>query len=121
MFGMSGKQTQEAATVMEAIGEEWRALVAGREGFLVGRKRAGLLRHAVVWGEMDRMVCLSSSGIIFGLWRLHLRTMADFKWDSRSMLIMLCIYDMQNRRESIGPTITRYILTLRMVRSGWTQ
>ncbi|KAH9224004.1 thioesterase-like superfamily-domain-containing protein [Leptodontidium sp. 2 PMI_412] len=55
MFGMSGKQTQEAATVMKAIGEEWRALVAGREGFLVGRKRAGLLRHPVVWGEMDRM------------------------------------------------------------------
>ncbi|KAH7395830.1 thioesterase-like superfamily-domain-containing protein [Cadophora sp. MPI-SDFR-AT-0126] len=55
MFGMSGDQTQEAATVMKAIGEEWRALVAGREGFLVGRKRAGLLRQAVVWGEMDRM------------------------------------------------------------------
>ncbi|KAL2074193.1 hypothetical protein VTL71DRAFT_7971 [Oculimacula yallundae] len=55
MFGMSEKQTQEAATVAKAIGEEWRALVAGREGFLVGRKRAGLLRHAVVWGEMDRM------------------------------------------------------------------
>lgn len=58
MFGMSKDQTNEAATVMKAIGEEWRALVAGREGFLVGRKRAGLLRQAVVWGEMDRMVGL---------------------------------------------------------------
>lgn len=67
MFGMSKEQTKEAATVMKAIGAEWRALVAGREGFLVGRKRAGLLRQAVVWGEMDRMVCSSL------LWETHMR------------------------------------------------
>jgi hypothetical protein len=41
--------------VLKILGEEWRDLVAGREGFLVGRKRAGLLRHKVVWGEMDCM------------------------------------------------------------------
>lgn len=42
---------------MRALGEEWRDLVAGREGFLVDRRRAGLLRHKVVWGDMDTMVC----------------------------------------------------------------
>ncbi|EKD21092.1 hypothetical protein MBM_00205 [Drepanopeziza brunnea f. sp. 'multigermtubi' MB_m1] len=55
MFGMSPQQTRRAATVLKAVGGEWRDLVAGREGFLVGRKRAGLLRQGVVWGEMDRM------------------------------------------------------------------
>ncbi|CAL3965065.1 unnamed protein product [Diplocarpon coronariae] len=55
MFGMSAEQTKHAGSVLKAVGEEWRHLVAGREGFLVGRKRAGLLRQSVVWGEMDRM------------------------------------------------------------------
>jgi hypothetical protein len=41
---------------LKALGEEWRELVAGREGFLVDKKRAGLLRQKVVWGEMDCMV-----------------------------------------------------------------
>lgn len=41
---------------MRALGEEWRELVAGREGFLTGPKRAGILRRRVVWGEMDTMV-----------------------------------------------------------------
>jgi hypothetical protein len=35
---------------------EWRGLVAGREGFLVDGRRAGVLRQRVVWGEMDSMV-----------------------------------------------------------------
>ncbi|PBP24358.1 hypothetical protein BUE80_DR004688 [Diplocarpon rosae] len=56
MLGMSVEQTKMAGSVLKAVGEEWRHLVAGQEGFLVGRKRAGLLRQNVVWGEMDRMV-----------------------------------------------------------------
>ncbi|PBP29001.1 hypothetical protein BUE80_DR000058 [Diplocarpon rosae] len=52
---MSAEQTIMAGSVLKAVGEEWRHLVAGQEGFLVGRKRAGLLRQNVVWGEMDRM------------------------------------------------------------------
>jgi len=44
--------------VLKVLAEEWRDLVAGREGFLVDGKRAGLLRQGVVWGEMDCMVCL---------------------------------------------------------------
>ncbi|KUJ10964.1 uncharacterized protein LY89DRAFT_596128 [Mollisia scopiformis] len=55
MFGMDKEQTGQAAAVCKILGEDWRNLVAGREGFLVDRKRAGLLRQEVVWGEMDSM------------------------------------------------------------------
>ena len=55
---MNTGQTRTAAGVLKTLGEDWRELVAGREGFLVGRQRAGLLRHKVVWGEMDCMVCV---------------------------------------------------------------
>jgi hypothetical protein len=58
IFGIDAQQTQRAGTVLRALGEEWRDLVAGREGFLTDRKRAGLLRHRVAWGEMDSMVRL---------------------------------------------------------------
>jgi len=52
---MTPSQTRQAGAVLRVLGREWRELVAGREGFLVGRKRAGLLRQKVVWGEMDSM------------------------------------------------------------------
>ena len=55
LFGLTEEQTRQAGTALKALGEEWRDLVAGREGFLVDRKRAGLLRQKVVWGEMDCM------------------------------------------------------------------
>lgn len=58
MFGMGMGETQTAAVVLKALGEEWRELVAGQEGFLTDEKRAGLRRQKVVWGEMDSMVCL---------------------------------------------------------------
>ena len=56
IFGMDRPQTRRAGGVLKALGEEWRELVAGREGFLTTPKRAGLLRRRVVWGEMDSMV-----------------------------------------------------------------
>ena len=31
---------------------DWRELLAGSEGFLTGRGRAGYERREVVWGEM---------------------------------------------------------------------
>jgi hypothetical protein len=58
MFGLDKEQTKQASDVLKVLGEEWRDLVAGREGFLVDKKRAGLLGQKVVWGEMDSMVCL---------------------------------------------------------------
>jgi hypothetical protein len=60
MFGLNEEQTRKAGSVLKVLGEEWRDLVAGREGFLVEKKRAGLLRQKVVWGEMDSMVCSCS-------------------------------------------------------------
>jgi hypothetical protein len=60
MFGMSREQSAKAAGVLKILAAEWRDLVAGREGFLVDKKRAGLIGQRVVWGEMDVMVCLHS-------------------------------------------------------------
>jgi hypothetical protein len=57
MFGMSREQSAKAAGVLKILAAEWRDLVAGREGFLVDKKRAGLIGQRVVWGEMDVMVC----------------------------------------------------------------
>jgi hypothetical protein len=58
MFGMDAEQTRKSGHILRILAEEWRDLVAGREGFLVDGKKAGLLRQAVVWGEMDIMVLL---------------------------------------------------------------
>ena len=55
MFGINQQQTRKAGEVCKILAEEWRDLVAGREGFLVSPKRAGLVRQGVVWGEMDSM------------------------------------------------------------------
>lgn len=52
---MNQQQTRKASEVCKILAEEWRDLVAGREGFLVSPKRAGLVRQGVVWGEMDSM------------------------------------------------------------------
>jgi hypothetical protein len=68
MFGLSREQARQAAQVCRALGTEWRGLVAGREGFLVDPKRAGLLRQGVVWGEMDCMVCLFSISLLPSLY-----------------------------------------------------
>ncbi|ESZ93708.1 hypothetical protein SBOR_5893 [Sclerotinia borealis F-4128] len=55
MFGMSREQAQDMAKVLQVLGRDWRELIAGRYGYLVDKKRAGLSRHQVVWGEMDCM------------------------------------------------------------------
>ena len=56
MFGLQPQQTEQAGTMMREIGQDWRELVAGSEGFLTGSDRRGLHRQEVVWGEMDSMV-----------------------------------------------------------------
>lgn len=38
--------------MLEEIALNWRGLVAGSEGFLSDKNRAGLYRQEVVWGEM---------------------------------------------------------------------
>jgi acyl-CoA thioesterase FadM len=54
-FGMSPELVDEAGQILQVLGKDWRSLVAGSEGFLVDKKRAGLHRQSIVWGEQDSM------------------------------------------------------------------
>ena len=51
-FGLCTTQTDEAGAILRVLAKDWRTLLAGSEGFLVGRGRAGLERHEVAWGDM---------------------------------------------------------------------
>lgn len=44
--------SEEAHEILRVVSQEWRELLAGSEGFLVGKQQAGLESHQVVWGEM---------------------------------------------------------------------
>ncbi|KAL8792945.1 MAG: hypothetical protein Q9195_004442 [Heterodermia aff. obscurata] len=55
IFGLRPKQVDEAGKILRVLARDWKELLAGSEGFLVGRSRAGLERHRVAWGEMDSM------------------------------------------------------------------
>ena len=52
IFGLRSDQINEAGAILRIITRDWRALLAGSEGFLVGRSRAGFEGHQIVWGEM---------------------------------------------------------------------
>lgn len=54
-FGLSKQLVEEAGLVLGTLGRDWRELVARSEGYLTDRKRAGLHRHNIVWGEQDSM------------------------------------------------------------------
>lgn len=56
MFGLNEEQVNKAGQILAVVGKDWRELVAGSEGFLTAKDRAGLLCQNVVWGEMDSMV-----------------------------------------------------------------
>ena len=51
-FGLRPMQVDEAGNILRVLARDWKELLAGSEGFLVGMSRAGLERHRVVWGEM---------------------------------------------------------------------
>ena len=51
-FGLSETEVKEAGSICLELARDWRELVAGSEGFLTDRKRGGLYKHSVVWGEM---------------------------------------------------------------------
>ena len=51
-FGLSPEQINEAGNISKVVAQDWRELVAGSEGFLTGRGRAGFEGRDVVWGEM---------------------------------------------------------------------
>ncbi|KAK5208711.1 hypothetical protein LTR41_005940 [Exophiala xenobiotica] len=54
-FGMSDSLVDKAGQILRVLGHDWRAIVAGSEGYLTDPKRAGLHRHNIVWGEQDSM------------------------------------------------------------------
>ena len=54
IFGLTPPQVDEAGRILRTVARDWRELVAGIEGFLVGRNRAELERYKVNWGEMVR-------------------------------------------------------------------
>jgi hypothetical protein len=58
MFGTNAEQTRFAGNILKEVGNDWKELVAGKEGYLINSKRAGLVGQKVVWGEMDTMVSL---------------------------------------------------------------
>lgn len=74
-FGMNAEQVQQAAKICKILGQEWKELLAGSEGFLTDEKRAGLLGHRVSWGELDSMVSLPIYGEELVLTRFHYRAM----------------------------------------------
>lgn len=54
-FGMPPKLVDEASTVLQELGANWRDLVIGSEGFVTEPRRAGLDRVPIQWGDQDSM------------------------------------------------------------------
>ncbi|MCJ1243132.1 hypothetical protein MMC30_000329 [Trapelia coarctata] len=48
IFGLPKEQIGQAGQAAKILGEEWRGLIAGREGYLIGSGQEGTVR----WGEM---------------------------------------------------------------------
>ena len=59
MSGLREEQVDEAGDILKTLTRDWRELVAGSEGFLTGKGRAGFEGREVEWGEMV-------SGMTFG-------------------------------------------------------
>ena len=51
-FGLDAPQIQEAARISKVLGEEWKGLVAGVDGFVTGGQVPSAWEEKVVWGEM---------------------------------------------------------------------
>lgn len=62
-FGLTVEQAEEAAKLLQTLAKDWRALLAGTQGYLVGHGHAGLERHPVAWGEM-----VGANGSYFNIW-----------------------------------------------------
>jgi acyl-CoA thioesterase FadM len=52
---MAPSLVDEAGKILRVLGRDWRNLVAGSEGYLTDKERAGLHRQGIVWGEQDSM------------------------------------------------------------------
>ena len=55
MHGAAPAEARAAGAILTTLARDWRHLLVGAEGFLVGAERRGLYRHAVAWGDMVRV------------------------------------------------------------------
>ena len=55
-FGLTKTQVDEAGDILKVVAKDWRELVAGSDGFLTGKGRAGFESREVEWGEMVSIV-----------------------------------------------------------------
>ena len=64
MFGLDSPQINAAAKISKILGEEWRGLVAGVDGFIADGPMSMSWEDKVVWGEMVRggthLLCASN-------------------------------------------------------------
>lgn len=68
MFGLQGPQIQAAGSIGRILGEEWKGLLVGAEGFLVPQKTVTESKESwpsaweekVVWGVQVSLPDLSS-------------------------------------------------------------
>lgn len=54
-FGMNEQQTTHAGLLLAEVARDWRALLAGSEGYLVDKRRAGITSVPINWGDQDAM------------------------------------------------------------------
>ncbi|KAL9103567.1 MAG: hypothetical protein Q9163_001405 [Psora crenata] len=55
-------EIDEAGDILKTVAQDWRELIAGSEGFLTGKGRAGCEGKEIAWGDMVSLVMDNSSG-----------------------------------------------------------
>ena len=66
IFGLDREHVDEAGRIMKIVARDWRELLAGSEGFLTGRGKAGFERRDVEWGEMVSELTVGSNDMWLG-------------------------------------------------------
>ena len=54
-FGMNASQTTRAGLILAEVSRDWKALLAGSEGYLSSPYRAGMNSVPINWGDQDTM------------------------------------------------------------------
>ncbi|KAK5087956.1 hypothetical protein LTR05_002172 [Lithohypha guttulata] len=54
-FGMNDAQVNQAGALLVEVARDWKTLLAGSEGYLTSRQRAGITSTLIEWGHQDAM------------------------------------------------------------------
>lgn len=54
-YGMNDNQVNQAGLLLAEVSRDWKELVAGSEGYLTSKKRAGITSTLIEWGHQDAM------------------------------------------------------------------